>query len=26
VVFGLAPGLVLGLTSPAVRVLMGGGG
>jgi NADH-quinone oxidoreductase subunit M len=26
VVFGLAPGLVLGLTSPAVQVLMGGGG
>jgi NADH-quinone oxidoreductase subunit M len=26
VVFGLAPGLVLELTSPAVQVLMGGGG
>jgi NADH-quinone oxidoreductase subunit M len=25
VVFGLAPGLVLGLTNPAVQVLMGGG-
>jgi NADH-quinone oxidoreductase subunit M len=26
VVFGLAPGLILGLTNPAVQVLMGGGG